>query len=180
MLKVHDIVKVHDLRRRATAAIAACMQEAPFIRVRSARKSGRRRDAGADLVLNLRTKAGSSARSSSRPRLGPTPSGKRSGQPASAPPQRIPRRLRRIRSAYVSPESAEICKKDGIGYLDLAGNCRLSFDQVFISREGFRNRFTKRRDLRSLYAPKATRVLRVLLMASPNGGRPRHWPTRRA
>jgi hypothetical protein len=170
---VHDIVKVYDLKRQATAAIAACLQEAPFIRVRSARKTGRRRDAGADLVLNLRTKAGSSAQI--------IVEAKTSGQPRLA--RETVNHLLRLRSQfpdaygvfvapYVSPESAEICSKDGIGYLDLAGNCHLSFDQVLICREGFRNRFTQRRDLRSLYAPKATRVLRVLLM-----GKAKWWKT---
>jgi hypothetical protein len=67
---------------------------------------------------------------------------------------------------YISPQSAEICAKDGIGYLDLAGNCRLAFGKVFIRREGSSNPFVQRRDLRSLYAPKSTRVLRVLLMRS--------------
>jgi len=65
---------------------------------------------------------------------------------------------------YISPQAAEICAKEGIGYLDLAGNCRLSFGQVFIRREGIRNPFARKRDLRSLYAPKSTRILRVLLM----------------
>lgn len=154
------------MERQAVAAITACLQEAPFIRVKSTRERGRRRNAGADLVLNLRTRAGSSSQIIVEV--------KTSGQPRLA--REAVNQLLRLRSEfpdaygvfvapYVSPESAEICRKDGIGYLDLAGNCRLSFDQVFISREGFRNRFTQRRDLRSLYAPKATRVLRVLLMS---------------
>jgi hypothetical protein len=47
--------------------------------------------------------------------------------------------------------------------MDLAGNCYLSFDTVFILREGALNPFMKRRGLRSLYSPKAERILRVLL-----------------
>jgi hypothetical protein len=65
---------------------------------------------------------------------------------------------------YISPVSAEICRKEGVGYLDLAGNCRLSFENVFIRREGIHNPFAVKRDLRSLYAAKSARVLRVLLM----------------
>jgi len=63
---------------------------------------------------------------------------------------------------YISLRAAEICKAEGIGYLDLSGNCRLSFDGVFIEREGKPNKFAEKRDLRTLYSPKATRVLRVL------------------
>jgi len=64
---------------------------------------------------------------------------------------------------YISPQAAEICSKDGIGYIDLAGNCRLSFDQVYIEQRGNPNPFRVKRDLRSLYSPKAARVLRALL-----------------
>ncbi len=49
--------------------------------------------------------------------------------------------------------------------MDLAGNCRISFNDVYIYREGVRNPFAVKRDLRSLYSPRATRVLRVLLNA---------------
>jgi hypothetical protein len=64
---------------------------------------------------------------------------------------------------YISPRTAEICAEEGIGYVDLAGNCRLSFDQIYIRKEGQPNPFIQKRDLRSLYAPKAERVLRVLM-----------------
>ncbi len=47
--------------------------------------------------------------------------------------------------------------------MDLASNCRLSFGRVHIQREGRPNPFAQKRDLRSLYSPKAARVLRVLL-----------------
>lgn len=43
----------------------------------------------------------------------------------------------------------------------------MSFGQVYIYREGKTNPFTRKRDLRSLYSPKASRVLRVLL-SNPN------------
>ena len=64
---------------------------------------------------------------------------------------------------FISEESAKICAEAGIGYADLAGNARLSFDQVFIETRGSDNPFREKRDTRSLFAPRATRVLRVLL-----------------
>lgn len=39
----------------------------------------------------------------------------------------------------------------------------LAFDQVYFSKEGKENAFSRKRDLRSLYSPKAERVLRQLL-----------------
>ncbi|MBI4607676.1 MAG: hypothetical protein HY726_01545 [Candidatus Rokubacteria bacterium] len=68
-----------------------------------------------------------------------------------------------IGAPYISPRTAGICKEAGIGFLDLAGNCRLVFGQVFIERQGFPNPKLERRPLRALFAPKAGRVLRVLL-----------------
>jgi len=64
---------------------------------------------------------------------------------------------------YVSPRAADLCQAQGIGYLDLSGNCRLSFGGIFIEREGKPNKFAARRGLGTLYSTKASRVLRVLL-----------------
>lgn len=64
---------------------------------------------------------------------------------------------------YVSERSASICSQAGVGYLDLAGNCLLSFNQIFIRVDGRPNPFTRDRYLRSLFAPKASRILRVML-----------------
>jgi hypothetical protein len=64
---------------------------------------------------------------------------------------------------YISPEAGAICKDAGIGYLDLAGNCLLSFETIYVYRDGKPNSNIQRRELRSLYSPKAERLLRVLL-----------------
>ena len=64
---------------------------------------------------------------------------------------------------YISPKVAQICIDQGIGYMDLAGNCYLSFGQIYIEKRGNPNPFSDRRDLRSLYSPKSTRILRALL-----------------
>lgn len=64
---------------------------------------------------------------------------------------------------YISPAAAIICEEAGIGYIDFAGNCLLSFETVFIRREGKGNPQIQRRKHRSLYSTKAERILRVLL-----------------
>ncbi len=64
---------------------------------------------------------------------------------------------------YISPESANICREAGNGYVDLSGNCRIAFQQVFINRENFPNQYPFKTGLSSLYSPKSERVLRVLL-----------------
>lgn len=68
-----------------------------------------------------------------------------------------------VAAPFISPQAASICANEGIGYMDLAGNCLLSFDRVYIEQQGRPNPFSEKRDLRSLYSPKAERVLRVLL-----------------
>lgn len=64
---------------------------------------------------------------------------------------------------YISPETAKLCRSNGVGYLDLAGNCHLAFRGIYIHIEGKPNPAAHSRALRSLYQPKAERVLRVLL-----------------
>src|SRR5688572_20024853 len=70
-------------------------------------------------------------------------------------------------AVYIGPQSARILKDNNLGYVDLSGNCYLAFDQVLIEKEGKRNVRPSTRPLRSLFAPRATRVARVLL-AEPN------------
>ncbi len=68
-----------------------------------------------------------------------------------------------LMAPFISEASARICTEAGIGYADLSGNARLSFDQVYIEKRGSENPFREKREKRSLFAPRAARVLRVLL-----------------
>ncbi len=47
--------------------------------------------------------------------------------------------------------------------MDFAGNALLTFDEIYIERTGRPNPYAEKRDLKTLYAPKAERVLRMLL-----------------
>jgi hypothetical protein len=67
---------------------------------------------------------------------------------------------------FIAAGGAAVCREEGIGYVDMSGNCRLCFGKIYVEREGKPGPSRKRRDLRSLYSARATRVLRVLL-ASP-------------
>lgn len=67
-------------------------------------------------------------------------------------------------SVYVSPQSAALLRRNGLGYLDLSGNCYLAFENVLIEKEGKPNVRPSTRPLKSLFAPRATRVVRVLLV----------------
>ena len=64
---------------------------------------------------------------------------------------------------YISPRASEICRENGVGYLDLAGNCYISLENIYIHKTGKPNPFKREKYLRSLFTPKAERILRVLL-----------------
>ena len=66
-------------------------------------------------------------------------------------------------SPYISPQSATLLRRNGFGYLDLSGNCYLAFENVLIEKEGKPNARPSIRPLKSLFAPRATRVVRALL-----------------
>jgi hypothetical protein len=160
-------MKSTEIEKRATTAIKSCLAEVPFIKVKRIRQDAQTGSMKADLLIDFQIGDGPLRRMVVETKV--------NGQPRLA--REAANRLVRLRSGfpstygvfmapYISPASAEICKKEGIGYLDIAGNCGLCFEQIFIRREGIRNPFAERRDLRSLYAAKSTRVLRVLLMRS--------------
>ena len=64
---------------------------------------------------------------------------------------------------FISEEAAGVCAEEGIGYLDLSGNGHLAFDGVYLEIRGRPNQFKSNRLLKSLYSPKAERILRVML-----------------
>src|SRR5213592_2472677 len=67
-------------------------------------------------------------------------------------------------AVYIGPQSARILRSNNLGFVDLSGNCYLAFENVLIEKEGKRNVRPSTRPLRSLFAPRATRVIRVLLV----------------
>ncbi len=144
-------------------SLRACLQRVSFLKIDSIERAHKAGDLDRDIVATVRV-------AKQRQRLAIEV--KSNGQPRIA--RTVAYRLARIREGdpgtygvfaapYISPRTAEICVQEKIGYLDLAGNCRLTFGQIYIEQQGNPNPFAKRRDLRSLYSPKAVRILRVLL-----------------
>ena len=69
-----------------------------------------------------------------------------------------------VAAPYISNDTARLCKENGVGYMDLAGNCFLNFDQVYIEQTNYPNTNVEKRRLRSLFTPRSSRVLRVMLV----------------
>jgi len=64
---------------------------------------------------------------------------------------------------YLSAESQTLCQEHDVGFLDLQGNARIVFDGVFIERLVASAPSAERRELKSLFKPKAAQVLLVML-----------------
>lgn len=67
-----------------------------------------------------------------------------------------------IISNFLSGRTREILKEEGIGYLDLAGNCYLKFDNTYIEKIVNENPFVEKRALKTIFKPISSRILRVL------------------
>lgn len=96
---------------------------------------------------------------------------------ASGAPSRLPHALRQLTakgsrragaypvlaSSFLSPRARELCREEGVGYLDLAGNCYLQFTDFHLQKIVDRNPFPARGRPASLFSPVSSRILRVLL-----------------
>lgn len=65
---------------------------------------------------------------------------------------------------YVGETTRQLCRAAGVGYFDLLGNIYLRFGGVLIDRLAQGSFEAERRGLKQLFAPKATRVIRTLLL----------------
>lgn len=166
-------VKESSLLHRAKPVLLETLQKVPSIMEVQLAEQARHADDGVDLVAEVRTKGIDEpisrtlvveVKSNGQPRWARiaadqlsryirNTAGPKEGQPYGV-----------FIAPYVSESAAEILREHGIGFLDLAGNGRLAFDGIYIERKGNPNRFSERSELRTLFSPKASRVLRVLLM----------------
>ena len=67
-------------------------------------------------------------------------------------------------AGFVGESARQLCKAAGVGYIDLLGNVYLRFGGVLIDRLAEGSFRAERRSLKQLFAPKATRVIRALLL----------------
>lgn len=156
-------VKVRGIEDAARDVLLEQLKGIPFLQAGKAVEKPRTGDAGIDFSVAVKTRNG---------RFRIVCEVKSSGQPRIARQACLqlleytrsnPRDYPVFVAPFISAQAAEICKGFNTGYMDLAGNCRLAFDQVYIQKGQYPNPAVVKRELRSLYSPKAERVLRVLL-----------------
>jgi DNA-binding MarR family transcriptional regulator len=75
-----------------------------------------------------------------------------------------------IVTPYIGPGGRELCRQEGISYIDTFGNVGIFLKDGFILKESKESIKSETRALKSLFAIKSTRVIRVLLENST-----RHW-----
>lgn len=66
-------------------------------------------------------------------------------------------------ATHISESVAEICEEEGVGHLDLSGNCNIEFGGIWIERKGLPRKYKEVRSQKSLFSLKASRILRILL-----------------
>lgn len=161
MLKRRKTMKEKDVILSAQTVLRSCLEQVPFLEIRAMQLSDL--DIGLNIILEVRID------DKDRDLIVAV---KNNGQPRIA--RLVTYQLKDVISQkpnaygiflapYISSEAGKICEENGIGYLDLAGNCLISFDTVYIRQNGAKNLDVPRREYRSLYSPKGERILRVLL-----------------
>lgn len=146
--------------RSASEAIKACLNEIPHTQLTLTDES--LVDAGPDYVIHLETPFG---RKTIYAEISV------SGQPRFARPLVKRVGLHAEDASYywvfvapfISEKTGKMLRSAGIGFIDFAGNCFISFDGLHIQKEGKKNPHLKQRHFNSLFKIKASRVLRVLL-----------------
>ncbi len=165
MVKLTETLKIEQFHESIEAELRRVLERVPSLQIQSVRYPEEAPDQAADLIISVDTGHESwllmvEAKQRAEPRR------VRSGilqLNELLSKQSATNRYGILASDFVSPESARLCNEAKVGYIDLAGNARLSFDQIFIELQAAGNLFRAKRELKSLFTPKAERVLRVML-----------------
>lgn len=67
-----------------------------------------------------------------------------------------------VAAPFLSEESKKICRENNIGFIDLAGNFLMQFDNIYISVDGRPNPFPDTRPLKTVFSAKSSRAIRIL------------------
>jgi hypothetical protein len=159
------LISENELWQRAANALRDCLERVPFLGIADTNRQLKAVDWGAGMAVNIvntnsleETMLMVAIRNNGQPRYARDAINALSRYNA---PYRNAYGV--LMAPYIAVESAAICKREGTGYVDFAGNCRLAFGGVYIEQAGNPNPFPQKRDLRKLFSAKAERVIRVLL-----------------
>jgi len=150
----------------------------PSLRVTALRTRGRAGARNPELILQVVTPSGRRQKLYVGLRSAAVPSRireaarqlKAAGQLTSRPARRRRRDRARplmgypvLAATFLSPRAREICREENVGYLDLAGNCWLKFDDLYVEKVVEKNPFPHRGRPPSLFSPVSSRIVRAVL-----------------
>jgi hypothetical protein len=155
------MLKESEVLEQALQALKECFLLIPSIEIASLERERRDREAG--FLMKVRTKSADQNILVEVKSPGTPKNIRNAVNSLSRVLRNTPAGYGIVVAPYISPISAQICQGEGIGYLDLSGNCRIAFHEVFIDRQNFPNKYPYPSGISSLYSPKSERILRVLL-----------------
>ncbi len=152
-----------NIRQEAEKTLRACLERVPFLNIEDVQLQKAEQGFVIDVTVKTSTPDGEqiilmAVKSNGQPRIA-----RDTVNQLLRYKEAFPNAYCVFCAPYISPAAAEVCRQDGVGFVDFAGNCYLSFNQIYIEQAGKQNPNPQRRELRTLYSPRATRVLRVLL-----------------
>jgi len=162
MLKTVDSVKA--LEHRAAKALRELLEQVPTITLQDVETTPLSNDQGVDFVFHIDVDGRQHTLACQIK--------------TNSEPRQVPLALLRLKQTiahlganatsiliapYLSPKARELCRTFDSGFLDLEGNARIVFDGVFIERLVESRPPAERRELRSIFKPKAAQVLRTML-----------------
>jgi len=68
-----------------------------------------------------------------------------------------------LAAPYLSHQRQNICRDEGLCFIDLSGNVFIKFKSLYVERTGFPNKFPEERKGRGPFSDKASLILRVIL-----------------
>lgn len=77
--------------------------------------------------------------------------------------ERFPNYNPLIVTPYIGPGGRILCRKERVSYIDTLGNIGIFLKDGFILKEGKESRKKERRELKFLFSPKSTRIIRIIL-----------------
>ena len=162
MLKTANLVKETEIQ--AVHALRSVLEQVPAIKLKSITREARTDHALLDIVAKLSVAGrghtlACEVKESGQPRYVRTGLLQLRSYVA-----RLGRDVTPVLIApFLSSAAQELCREQGVGFLDLEGNVHLAFDAVFIERTVASKRAVERRELKSLFKPKSAQVLTVML-----------------
>ncbi len=145
MLKSNDRMKEAHLVKEAKDSLRKCLLPLPFVKSISFDPGSTSSGEGPDLIAQL------TISEKQKTIIGEV---KNQGQPRFVRAavnqllrfrQQFPDSYPVFVAPFISRKSANILEAEGVGHLDIAGNCFLSFDKVFVRIQGNPNPFPQRR-----------------------------------